>query len=181
MGPIELLFITIGVIVTLIGIARGYVRELGSTIVILSALFLLTFFSDEIVQVLTFFYSDLLGITDPGTLDSLLAFSFSAAFIAIVFAGYAGKTLRFSGVPAKQPGKFLLDLSVGMLNGYLIAGTLWYIQNLFGYPLGGTTAFIPPLTARAEAMIQLLPPNLVSNPVYWIVPVVILIILMVRG
>jgi hypothetical protein len=181
MGPIELLFIAIGLIVTLIGIARGYVRELGSTLLILSALFLLTFFQEEITQVLTFFYTDLLGINNPDTLNGLLAFSFSGAFVAIVFASYAGKTLTFSGRPAAQPGRFLLDVSVGLLNGYLIAGTLWYIQDIFGYPLGGLTGLTLPLTARAQAMIPLLPPNLVDNPVFWIVPVVILLILMVRG
>ena len=181
MGPIELLFFTIGVIVTLIGYRPGLCQRVGQYDRRFECAFLAHVFSESNNQGLTIFYSDLLGITDQDTLNGLLAFSFSAAFIAIVFASYAGRTLHFSGVPATQPGKFLLDLSVGLLNGYLIAGTLWYIQNLFGYPFGGFTGYRPAADRTCASHDQLLPPNLVSNPVYWIVPVVILLILMVRG
>jgi hypothetical protein len=181
MGPIELLYVTIGVIITLIGLARGYVKELGSTLIILSALFLLTFFEDEILDGLEYIGCNILNFGCYNELNGFYSLVFTTIFVAIVFAGYAGKTLTFRGTPVKQPGRFFLDISVGALNGYLIAGTLWYYQDIFGYPLRGITGFQEPLTMQAQRMIQYLPPNLFSNPVYWIVPVVILLIISVRG
>ena len=53
MGPVELIFISIGLVVTLIGLARGYVKELGSTLIILVAIFILTFFEDQLTGLLT--------------------------------------------------------------------------------------------------------------------------------
>ncbi|MEZ4834817.1 MAG: hypothetical protein R2873_22990 [Caldilineaceae bacterium] len=48
MGPLEVYFITIAVIVALIGLARGYAQELGSTMIILVAIFLLLFVEERV-------------------------------------------------------------------------------------------------------------------------------------
>ncbi len=178
MGPIELLFITIALIVTLIGMARGYVKELGNTVIIMSAIFLLAFFEDELTNIMTRVGEDILGLSTPP--NGFLSLFFSGAFIAIVFASYAGKTLDFQGAPMEPPGRWLLNLGVGLLNGYLIAGTLWYYQDKFQYPMRDFTGFVDPLSTRAQAMVNNLPQNLFDNPVYWIIPVAILLILFVR-
>lgn len=178
MGPIELLFITIGLIVTLIGLARGYVKELGNTVIILAVIFLLTFFQEELTSIMTKVGTDILGLSAPP--NGFLSLFFSGVFIAIVFTSYAGKTLDFQGTPMPPPGGWLLNLGVGLLNGYLIAGTLWYYQDTFQYPLRNITGYQEPLSARAQAMINYLPPNLFENPVYWIIPVAVLLILFVR-
>jgi len=178
MGPIELLFITIGLIVTLIGMARGYVKELGNTVIVLTAIFLLTFFQDELTSLMTKVGTGILGFPDPP--NGFLSLFYSTVFIAIVFASYAGKTLDFQGAPMPPPGRWILNLAVGMLNGYLIAGTLWYYQDEFGYPLRDITGFVEPLSTRAQTMINYLPQNLFDNPVYWIIPVAVLLILFIR-
>jgi uncharacterized membrane protein required for colicin V production len=178
MGPIELLFITIALIVTLIGMARGYVKELGNTVIVMSAIFLLAFFQDELINIMTKVGVDILGLPNPP--NGFLSLFFSGVFIAIVFASYAGKTLDFQGAPMAPPGRWLLNLGVGLLNGYLIAGTLWYYEDTFDYPLRDITGFTEPLSARAQTMIANLPQNLFDNPVYWIIPVAILLILFVR-
>lgn len=181
MGPIELLYIAIGLVITLIGLARGYVRELGNTVIALSAIFLLTFFQDEFVTVMTQLATDIFGIQKQESIDGFLSAFFTLAFVSIIFASYAGRTLDFSGTPAPPPGGTLLSLGVGALNGYLIAGTLWYYQDEFGYPLRDISNFQPPLSHQAQIMVQYLPPRLFDSPVYWIIPVVILLILFVRN
>ena len=178
MGPIELLFIAIGLIVTLIGMARGYVKELGNTVIILTVIFLLTVFQDELTSVLTKVGTDILGFPAPP--NGFLSLFYSTVFIALVFTSYAGKTLDFQGVPMASPGRWFLNVAVGMLNGYLIAGSLWYYQDEFGYPMSDITGFVGPLSHRAQAMISYLPQNLFDNPVYWIIPVAVLLILFVR-
>lgn len=179
MGPIEVLYIIIGSVVVLIAVARGYVKELGATLIILVGIFILSFFEDEIVTVLTRGIEALVDNPSQERTDLILSTLFTLAFTAIVFAGYVGKTLEFPGRMAAQPAAFLISFLVGLINGYLIAGTLWYYQDAYGYPW--FEGFISDFSDTAQRMIELLPPALFDNPVFWIVPVAILLLIRVRG
>jgi hypothetical protein len=181
MGPIEIFYIAIGLTVTLVGLARGYVKELGSTLIILVAIFILTFFEEQISALVTSIGEGLMGIDNEETIDLLLSTFYTVVFIGIVFAGYSGHTWAFSGSPAPPPQGTLISLAIGLLNGYLIAGTLWYYQDVFGYPIGQLMPFDEQLTETAQTLVNYLPPTLFENPVYWIVPVAVLLIVRVRG
>ena len=146
----------------------------------LVAIFILTFFNDQIESLVATVGNQLLGLTDETDINGLRSAVFSIAFIAIVFASYAGTTLEFVGKPARGFQGFLFSLLIGALNGYLIAGTLWYYQHKYDYPIKEIVAFDTTLTTRATAMVARLPQNLFENPVYWIVPVAVLLILRVR-
>lgn len=181
MSPVELVFFTIGIIVTLIGLARGYVQELGSTLIILVAIFILSFFQNELSGVLTGLTTRLAGTDGTEGNNLLLSLVFTILFGAIVFMSYSGRTLAFSGKPAPAPQGTLISLGIGLLNGYLIAGTLWYYQHVYGYPISEFIEFSTPLTDRAQGLVEFLPPTLFDNPVYWVVPVAVLLLLKVRG
>lgn len=182
MGPVELIYLSIGVIITLIGLARGYVKELGSTLIILVAIFILTFFREQITSVLTSLGNTLSGgDTATATNELLLSSVYSIVFAVIVFGAYAGRTLSFTGAPTPPPGGTLISIGIGMLNGYLIAGTLWYYQHTYNYPIGQLVTFNNELTETAQTLVEYLPPSLFENPVYWIVPVAVLLIIRVRG
>jgi hypothetical protein len=182
MGPVELIFISIALMVALIGLARGYVKELGSTLIILVAIFILTFFEDQLTGLLTALGASFGGGDEGGTANDLLLSTFySLIFIIIVFGAYSGRTLNFAGTPAPPPQGTLISLLIGLLNGYLIAGTLWYYQHAYGYPIGQLVTFDNQLTDLATTLVEYLPPVLFDNPVYWIVPVAVLLIIRVRG
>lgn len=181
MGPVELIFITIGIVVTLIGLARGYVKELGSTLIILVAIFILTFFEDQLTGLLTVLGGAFGGDGDTASNELLVSTVYSILFVIIVFGAYSGRTLNFTGTPAPPPQGTLISLIIGMLNGYLIAGTLWYYQHEYNYPIGQIVTFENTLTDTAQTLIDYLPPALFDNPVYWIVPVAVLLIIRVRG
>ena len=181
MGPIEILYITIGLIVALVGLARGYVKELGSTLIILVAIFILTFFEDQISALMTVLGELLFGLENESSTNLLVSTFYSLLFVLIVFGSYSGRTLTFSGTPAPPPQGTLISLLIGLLNGYLIAGTLWYYQDAYDYPIGQLVTFDRNLTETAQALINYLPPVLFDNPVYWIVPVAVLLIIRVRG
>ncbi|HXF64508.1 MAG TPA: hypothetical protein VNK95_22955 [Caldilineaceae bacterium] len=181
MGPIEVLYITIGLIVALVGLARGYVKELGSTLIILVAIFILTFFEEQISALMTVLGERLFGLENESSIDLLLSTFYTLVFVVIVFGSYAGRTLAFSGTPAPPPQGTLISLLIGLLNGYLIAGTLWYYQDAYDYPIGQLVTFENNLTETAQTLINYLPPVLFENPVYWIVPVAVLLIIRVRG
>jgi hypothetical protein len=182
MGPVELVFISIGLVVTLIGLARGYVKELGSTLIILVTIFILTFFEDQLTGLITAI-GGFFDAGDDGTTNNelLLSTFYSIIFIVIVFGAYSGRTLNFSGTPAPPPQGTLISLLIGLLNGYLIAGTLWYYQHAYNYPIGQLVPFENTLTETAQTLVAYLPPSLFDNPVYWIVPVAVLLIIRVRG
>lgn len=181
MGPIEILYIGIALTVALVGLARGYVKELGSTLIILVAIFILTFFEDQLSGVVTVVGERLFGADNQTEVNAVLSIFYSLVFIILVFGGYSGRTLPFSGTPAPPPQGTLISLMVGLLNGYLIAGTLWYYQHVFDYPLGQWVTFQNQLTPTAQTLVKYLPPTLFENPVYWIVPVAVLLIIRVRG
>lgn len=183
MGPIEVIFFVIALMITLIGIARGYHKELGSTTIILVAIFVLTFFEITIEGILRSIVSRIVSIAGiPTTYQELiLSLTFQIGFILIVFAGYAGVTLDYGGKPAKPPKGTIYSILIGGLNGYLISGTLWYYQHTFNYPAQLFGLIALPLTPTAEVMVTLLPQTLFPTPIYWMLPVAALLILRVRG
>ncbi|MBX3012834.1 MAG: hypothetical protein KF832_15070 [Caldilineaceae bacterium] len=180
MGPLEVIFGIIVIFVTLVAVARGYPKELGNTVIILATIFVLSFFEARLVSLLTPIATSLLG-GDAQTANLLLSTLFEVLFIIAVFASYAGITFDFPGRPQPAPIGPALTLAIGLLNGYLIAGTLWYYQARFDYPTQLLGLIQLPLTATGQALVGMLPQTLFDSPVYWMIPVAALIILRVRG
>ncbi|MCE7980978.1 MAG: hypothetical protein DYG89_07275 [Caldilinea sp. CFX5] len=180
MGSLELIFAIIIIFIVLVAFARGYPSELGNTVIILAAIFVLSFFEDRLIGLFNRVGPGLVG-SDAQAVNFLLSAVFTILFISAVFASYAGITLDFPGRPIAAPLGPLLTLAVGLLNGYLIAGTLWYYLDRFQYPtqLFGTIQL--PLTATGQTLVQVLPQRLFESPVYWMIPVAVLIIWRVRG
>jgi hypothetical protein len=112
-------------------------------------------------------------------MDALLFFLYVGIFLAIVFASYAGKTLDFGGKPLRAPEGTILSVLVGLLNGYLVAGTIWYYAQLYNYPYMNVDT--SEMSDTAEFMLAYLPQVIATNPVAWMVPVALLILLRVRG
>jgi hypothetical protein len=185
MGPVEILFITIGFIVTLIGLARGYAKELGNTTIILVAIFVLTFFETTIVNLLTAVLVRVPGLlANPDDIQAqslLLSAILTVAFVAIVFASYAGRTLDMGGKPAKPPVGTIYTALIALLNGYLVGGTIWYYQHAYDYPLQSLGLVELPLTNGAQTMIEFLPQTIFPSAIYWMVPVAVLLLLRIRG
>jgi len=186
MGPIEVVYATIAIIIGLVGVARGYARELGNTLVIMAGIFLLTFQEALILNLFRQTGERMLNITgsQADLLNLFLSTAFTVIFISIVFASYSGRVFAFAsfgGRPAGPPHGVLISLLVGLLNGYLIAGTLWYYQEKFGYPLQRFGLIKLPLTTTGQELVTLLPQKIFESPVYWMVPVAVLLIFLVRG
>lgn len=180
MGPVEVIFGIIVIFITLVALARGYPKELGNTVIILATIFVLSFVEARLVSLLTPVGQELLG-GDAAAANLLLSTLFEFLFISAVFASYAGITFDFPGRPQPPPVGPALTLAIGLLNGYLIAGTLWYYQDRFQYPTQLLGLIQLPLTATGQALVAVLPQNLFESPVYWMIPVAALIILRVRG
>ncbi len=173
MGPIEALWIAVVVMFVFIGIARGYDKELGSTIVILVVLLLFSLFGDSLESLLESLFG---RFTSEQTTNLLTMLVFQGIFIVITVAGYAGVTLQYPGTPPAGCSGITLNAFFGGLNGILVAGTLWYYLAYFEYPL----EFIDTeqLSQFAKDVQNFLPPTWPSSVLFvWLA---LLIILRVR-
>lgn len=180
MAPIEYLFALVGMLIAIVAMIRGYARELGNTIVFMVAIFVFGMLEGYLDQILDIGRGVLPSIPQAETLElrQLLSIGFTGLFAALVFASYAGRTFDYGGSQAPPPQGTLLNIGIGVLNGYLVAGTFWYFFDKYQYPF---TEIQLPLTSTAQGLVRLLPPQLFDTPIYWMLPVALLILLRVRG
>ena len=177
MGPIEYVYITIGIIFAFIGVVRGYQRELGNTIIFMYVIAALGFLDDQYLDKLfQQIGSSIFGVNEA-TLNQFLLLSYTLVFGIIVFWSYQGVTFDFGGKPVTGILGFLISLGVGLINGYLVAGTLWYYTDKFEYPFA---IFQLPLSATAEALVNYLPQTIFGNPVFWALPATALMLIRIR-
>lgn len=167
MGPVETLFLTLFVLFGAIGIVRGYVKELGVTTLLLIGLFVIDFleerFGTQVTALLIW-----LGI-EQNQADAVYALIACLFLIFIAFISYQGVTLTFPGAGSN----WTLGLAVGLINGYLFAGSIWYYLAQAGWPLAKVSE---PYTDLYKFLVQLLPPEILSWP-YFIGLAVLMLIL----
>src|SRR3990172_5366348 len=102
MGPIEALWLVLAGVFILMGLIRGFLKELGLTTVMIVWLFGL----DQIIPRLEEYIRSpgsflvRLGLTD-GTKDTPLWAVFTLLTIVVVYIAYQGETLDFEGTPPK--------------------------------------------------------------------------------
>lgn len=180
MSPIEFTFLLIGFFIFLVALVRGYAKELGNTVIILVTIFILSFIEERVGDALQQVGGARLGITSADSVEArqLQTILFIGIFGMAVFSNYAGRIFTFGGKPARGVQGLFLTLFIGAFNAYLVAGTLWYYLDTFGYPF---TFITPTLSALALDLVQVLPQRLVPNPAYWMLPVALLILLRARG
>ncbi len=172
MGPIELLFLTVIGLFGAIGLVRGYQRELGVTTMLLLALFVIEFFTstalgDRVITVLTN-----LGLSQT-QLATIVDLTACGVLLLITFISYQGLGLIYPGSGQNH----FVSLMVGLINGYFLAGSIWWYLQEAGWPFGEVT---PTYTPLYEFLVQLLPPAIFPWQFYILVAVTMLIIRVVK-
>lgn len=172
MEPIEVLWIVLFLMFGAIGLVRGFLKELGVTTTTFVAIYVIS----EVLEGRGVM-DGLLGragevvpafatLTAEDPRRSLVRFIiYLLLMVFMVFISYHGETLKFGGSPPKGLAGALLSLMVGLLNGYLIVGTLWYYLDRLNYPtrlLGLYQGELSPLARalRSLLLFNLLPENL---------------------
>lgn len=164
MAPIEILFGVLVFVFALIGLARGFLRELGVTLVLMFLLYFLTRFEPLLTTGLARAVSMSEVVVTMRSENELKAWIYLFIIIAATFVAYEGETLAFGGQPLRGTQAIMMGLLTGTLNGYLVAGTIWFYLDRFGYPiqfLGFRTAEISPI---AQSMIRFLPITFLGTP-----------------
>lgn len=164
MGPIEILWGSLIVVFGLIGIVRGFLKEIGVTTVLVFLLFILTFFKKELALGMDMLVATLRISPLDGPQANLVRFAtYSGIIIFITFISYQGETLTFEGRPLVGPLGISLSLLVGLLNGYFVIGSLWHYLHILDYPISLFGLFEQPLSPFAQAVIPLLPEALIPS------------------
>ena len=172
MGPIEAMWGMLIIVFTLVGLVRGFLKELGVLTVLIVALFGLDLAIPRLENLINGGVLDKVGIAPlnppvAGThsTELLLWLIFSVLIVLVVFVSYQGETLSFEGTPPKFPVGTLLSALVGFVNGYLITGSLWWILARYNYPPGPGLINSDSLTPFAHSIInnKLLPFDLLGN------------------
>jgi hypothetical protein len=167
------------IIFALIGMMRGWAKELIVTFAVILAIF--------IISVIERFAPFIEGILTSESAASGVFWLRSIILLLLVFFGYQTPTLpRFAG-----SGKFardrlqdsLLGLFLGVLNGYLVVGTIWYYLDQAGYPYPNIIQAPLPDTEWGQAalrIISLLPPTWMGPPaIYFAVALAFVFVLVV--
>jgi hypothetical protein len=157
--PLEVLWGVLLIFFALIGIVRGFLKELGVTTVLVVLLFGLSRIEDLLPRLMTDAATGA-GFAMPTTTDTTGRMIWASFYILVIvfvgFVSYHGETLAFEGKPPKGPKGVFFAMLAGLLNGYLIAGSLWYFLDKYGYPIK-FLQFQRPLTDLAKNLIPFLP------------------------
>jgi uncharacterized membrane protein required for colicin V production len=154
--PIEFVWLIILLLFGLIGVVRGFLRELGVTMVMVILLFAATFFESKITPALTKVAAQLA----PDDAATVQAAFWVAAIVVTAFVSYHGETLSFKGSPIGGVLGVFVNLSVGLVNGYLIVGSIWFYLDRLRYPLLNISE--QSLSPLARSLIPMLPPKLLA-------------------
>jgi|MudIll2142460700_1097286.scaffolds.fasta_scaffold500116_2 uncharacterized membrane protein required for colicin V production len=179
MIPVEYLWLALILTFGLIGMSRGPTKELGVTTVLLLSLFTLRLAWNMIGAKVV---AALPGNLSKETIEALY-YIIPIVFIAII--AYEGFALKFPLKEMKGIKKAIFGFLVGLLNGYLIVGTVWdatYLASYFGikvpYGTTGTTIQISSsLTELHNTLANYLP--LTLNPYILLALGMILLLLMI--
>jgi len=164
MISLNVLFWVFIILFAVIGITRGWAKELLVLFSVILSLFLLSVLEKYIPYV-----RDEL-MTQPG--DTIFWLRFGLITV-LVFFGYETPNLpRLAESPKFMREKFqdsLLGLFLGAINGFMIFGSLWYFMDAAGYPFDVITAPVAG-TAAGDAALKLLsylPPEFLGIPVIY--------------
>lgn len=185
MIELSALFVIFIIVFGIIGLLRGWVREIQVTAAAVLAMFLIEQISPFVWSVLVDRTSAELLQNDPlGTLRRLVMLK-TAIMLIVVFFGYQGPVLIEFGTggrvasnrPRESIQEGLLGLAVGLLNGYVIVGALWWYMHVSDYPFDWIVSPLAFAESPSAEFIQFLPLNFLASP--WLEILVVAFFLLV--
>jgi uncharacterized membrane protein required for colicin V production len=157
MVSLDVIFWLFIILFGVVGLMRGWAKELMVTFAVILALFIVT----VLEKYVPFITKLALDAARPGADTQTIFWLRAGLLIVLSFFGYQTPNIpRLAG-----SGRFardrlqdsLLGLFLGALNGYLVWGSLWYFLDQARYPF--PALITPNLTESAKALIGFLPPN----------------------
>jgi uncharacterized membrane protein required for colicin V production len=161
MIPVEyfwgILFIVFGVI----GMARGLVKELGASTILLLSLFALKLGWEQLGERLIPILQNV--PVAEGSSESAMALYYITTILFVTYISYAGVVLKFPVKELAGPAKAMVGLVGGLLNGYLIVGTVWDVVAQANYFLPDVSVLSGALTDLHNTAVQYLPITFINE------------------
>lgn len=178
MIPVEYLWFTLIGVFGVVGMVRGLWKELGVTTILLLSLFALKVGWERIgEQLLPLLQKVPLA---EGSTESAQATYYTATILFVAYISYAGFTLKF---PIKQMTgllKALLGLMGGLLNAYLIVGTVWDVIAQADYFQPDMSMLTGPLTEMHNTIVQYLPVTFINEFVFLALGMILLLAIVLK-
>jgi hypothetical protein len=174
---LNVLFWIFVLLFALIGMNRGWAKEMLVSFAVVLAIFIIT--------VMEVFFPPVASLALVGPPKTLFYIR-SLFLLALVLFGYQGpnipKLAASNRFVRERLQDWLLGLFIGALNGYLIVGTLWYFLDFANYPF--PEILRPPLEGPegepARYLISMLPPHWLHAPtIYFAVAIAFAFVLVV--
>ncbi len=164
MAPIEVLFGAMVLLFALIGLVRGFLRELGVLLGLLIVLSILNQFEPHFDQgfVRAMDIGD--GIVASQNQAGVQSWMYVGIIMVTAFVSYAGERLSFGGGRLSGAFGIGLGLLIGALNGYLIAGSIWYYLDKWDYAIASLAFSQEGLSEVARRILPYLPLNFLGQP-----------------
>lgn len=131
----------------IIGLMRGWTKEILVTASIILALFIMEELGQYIFDVMVRTTDPAQIATDPNAPLRRLVMLRASVLLIVTFFGYQGPTVvhfatrgRVRTRPGESLQEGLLGLMMGGVNGYLVVGTLWWYLQVHNYPFRWITA-----------------------------------------
>jgi hypothetical protein len=157
MIPLNTVFWGLVFLFGMIGALRGWAKEILVSSSVFLAMFTQQVFGQYILGPTNPYLPMLLDasaeVISPDTYSTTQFYVCTTLLLLLTFFGYAGPTLvgRVGGkVAREQLQDALLGFFLGLLNGFLVIGTLWFYLEKSDYALGGIT---PPVENTAAWII----------------------------
>ena len=173
MVSLTFVFWMYGVLIGVIGAMRGWAKEV---LVSFSVILAMTFIT--LIEHYVPFVRDVL----PN--DSVALFWLrSTILIVLVCFGYQTPHIPIfaTKVSREKVQDILLGLFIGAVNGYLIAGSIWFFMSEAKYPFSIIAAPVPgtPVGDAAAKLLQYMPPHVLGIPAIYFAVVLAFIFVIV--
>jgi uncharacterized membrane protein required for colicin V production len=159
MIPIEVLWIALIGVFGIIGMTRGIWKEVGATAILLLSLFTLFILQELIVGELAGVLTAQLPSDAPENTDAAIYYIAIVVFVA--FISYQGVVLEFPVKRQTGPIKWIFGILGGLVNGYLVVGTVWNAVADAAY--FGIDDIATSLTPFHQTMVEYLPLSLMDS------------------
>ncbi|NPV76577.1 MAG: hypothetical protein HPY59_09420 [Anaerolineae bacterium] len=177
MIALNVLFWILVVLFAIIGLNRGWAKEMLVSFAIILGLFII-----NVLETFVPFIKNLVAINQAG----MIYWIRTILIIALVFFGYQGPNIpRLAATNRFVREKLqdsLLGLFLGAINGYLVVGALWFFMDKAGYPFPNLISAPPPgdFGEASRRLIAILPPVWLQSPtIYFAVAICFAFILVV--
>ncbi len=162
----------------IIGAVRGLGKELGVTTILALSLFVLKFVWNQFLPTITTLAQGApLGLS----LEMVKAIVFSVAILFVAIISYEGFVLKFPFTDLKGPGKGFFGFLGGLLNGYMVVGTIWDVVAHAGYFAPKVSAVnTQTLTSLHQTLVQLLPVTFINQYILLAIGMVLLLAIVLK-